>query len=972
MHTARDHSSTTRYREWTALGGDLVFRFEIDPGPAFEDPTRVTVLSLGPQVRQGVASPQHFEVVSSQRTLIDLIFETGVEVRGHLIQKNNVLIDGLNSIAIFVDLVFGHGKAEFLHFEGVMVYCPCASPPHPPTPTPSPAPPIGPGDYHPGDPISPRPILRPPSERLFPYVYVRQWSARELSEHAIEFIEYAGTSPPDPFISDLAAAQTMAARTRLALGFIEGAAPYQGQFVPFPRRIESPIARFASLGERLHLLDTGPQEWLDAAQTALGEMLSEYDEPAGYYSSPAYELLIDRIWQSYFALVTLNEYAARLRDELARILYVAHIAGATLRVFEGKPVRLDLDDGAIRRLRAAAIVLPEFIFERRAKVIADAGSWGLPYAIGDLQLVRQELKGYAPGEIARIESVMPGERREVRSRRLRQNIENEETQSDELRSSLLESDDGRDSLQREAQRLIGERTTTKDYKNYQTTYGPPTVATINGKAITTIDHGAPARSDDETTFARKILSHSLERVSRSVRVARKTTALFEAEHLVSSIIDNTNSRSSIRAIYRWVNKVYEAQVVNYGRRLLMEFSIANPARRLIRQAADLSGSMLAPPVSPQEAFGLNSFEDITRENYAEICATYHVTQVSPPPPRSVLIGTTLRGDDEQALSVPAGFRAVEAKAECTSDPASPPQSPPPVLIGSVLLTDGTSQKLPPYSDGMSIPVSSAAPSPGLPPLPEGSPPSDGASKAILTNVEVVCEPTPERMNEWRISVYRSVVEGYRALADRYFEVLDQPGAHKGAALNPQYELETEIAELKERCVDLMIECLVADLADGATSPPTNFPTYSYAYHQFLNAALEWGEMSYFFTEETSSGSLPDPVRSGKSAQQGSDFARFLQASEARILLPVRPEYLRAFLYFWSSGLIWQGPDWLVPLFKDETALTIDAQWHGGDRSEVEIDAWPIVIPTAMQILDDGTGELSPLPSFRTKGGDNAG
>lgn len=86
--------------------------------------------------------------------------------------------------------------------------------------------------------------------------------------------------------------------------------------------------------------------------------------------------------------------------------------------------------------------------------------------------------------------------------------------------------------------------------------------------------------------------------------------------------------------------------------------------------------------------------------------------------------------------------------------------------------------------------------------------------------------------------------------------------------------------------------------------------------------------------------------------RGAPFTSFLQAKEARILVPVRPDYLRSLILYWSTGEIWQGPQWLVPTFEDDAALIVDA----GDECEAFEErgsaAWKILVPTQMQAIDN--------------------
>lgn len=957
-------------RVWSALDGDLVLRFEINRDLSIRSPSDVTIITKGGFYARASESSETIWINSRNWTEIAFTFDTGVAISGRFKQNNNVLINEQESIGIFVDIEFGYVGQEAHYFEGIMVYCPMGNQPYPPSPTPSgptpPSPPYGPGSGDKEGPASPVPTIVGPREQLFPYVYIRKWSELQSEEFAFAFIRYAVTSPPDGFIHALAQATSEAQRTKIALDYVNGSTPYQGEFLAFPELLDSPVAQFNAIARDLHQTVLPSQEWLEAANFALVAALDAHDESAGYYFSLDYRELIERAWQTYSALIVLNQFSQSLRNDMARILFVAHIVETAFTEADGALSPLALSDEEIEQLREAMILLPGEGFEKTPKIIRSDGSWALPAAIGDLQLARRRLRGYAPGEIARIENIMPGARREVRNRELQQNFESDEFSTGESTGSQWQGDDERTSLQSETRRILGEETKTQDYQDYDTTYGPPTTATLTGKVVTTTGYPSPAQAKDASRFARRIVNNSLANVSRSVKAKRVSSTLSESEQVVSNVVDNSQGQSSIQAAYRWVNKIYEAQVINYGRRLMMEFSLRNPAKDYIDNQAGVSGHNLTKPLSPQQAFGIESFKDITRENFPTLCAAYNVTDIPQPPAKSIIIGTTLRGDDEQQLTVPRGYRTIDAKADCTSVPAG--QSPPPVLVGNIRLTGGTKARLPRYGDGESVPVSSAAPTPALVPLPEGSPPSSPVVTTFLTNVELRCRPTSQLMNEWKASIFRAVTDSYQSMLSHYYSQLQDAGAYQSSSLNPLYERDVERSQIEAECVGLMIDCLVKpDTAFPSSSPPEPETTAIYRSHieQFLGSALEWREMAYSFT---SSSKTPQvlAVPESPGVEQASQFTRFLQAESARVLVPVCPQHLHSFLYFWSSGQVWEGPDWLVPVFADDVAVIVDATWHSNDYGEIENDNWPIWVPTAMQVLDDGNGSIAQLPMFCTE------
>lgn len=963
-------------KTWTALDGCLVFDFTINRDPRDGIPSVAHV-----RCKAGSADEQVLTIHESRPTQFNLRFRSGCYAHGWMQQRAHVHIDGVDSTGIAADMRFGlTGQFDETHFEGLMVACPSRSSP---APYPPPLPPVPPPPFplppdDPGEPGSPVPFIAGQTGELFPYVYVRRWPRVSSTDLQYGFIAYLGASPPDcAFYDDLVAAahQGRAQAEALALAFIDGVPPYAGQFVADPQALDGPLRDFAPLALQMQRQAPRAQAWLDALRERLDALLLRYGVGADYFASPGYLTQLDRVWQSWFALVVTLGYNAALRDELSLMLWTAHaVSQATVAVPASSPpaspptgdspagVQMNaLTPAQVTGLAAATVVLPAAVFPLPPATGGLGGSpphgapagWIEPYAIGDLQLVRQRLLRYAPGEVARIENVMRGERREVTSRRTHRQLDTHSLQADD--AQLLQNDDAdeRTSLLEETRKAVAEKSVSNQYNNFQTTYGPPTQATLNGAWTRTTQPGADPGVEDVTRFAREILNKTVNRITRKVGTARTSSTMNQSEDTVSSVIDNTGGSDNLRAVYRWLNKVYEACVVNYGSRLMMEFMVPHPAAHYIAQQSALAGQRLVRPLPPAR-LGVHTFDDIQPGNYARLGAAYGVTGLQPPPQDNRFVAASLRAGEQKQLAVPAGCCAVAAFAAAISAPAGTPA--PQVLVGcqQVPLDAGAQgTALQPFGDDSTIPVSVIDAGPTL------SPPSD---PQVLVNVQVQCQPTRRAMDEWRIATYAAVMAAYEQQLARYQAEAGGGGAQ--AARSPLANRRIEQRELRGACLRLLLAraatltgapAAEGDWAAGSPPGPSPWVVNEPRYLQFLDQALEWSEMAYSL-HAGPHGLLQGTEADAAALGAGDDalFTAWLQADQARVLLPVQPRCVMAFLYFLCAGLVWDGTDRLVPALQDDVPLVNDLK-HAGTRAQREErvgPVWQVVVPTSMQVLDE--------------------
>lgn len=950
------------------MDGCLVFDITINRAPHDDVPSCASVsCGSGDSEIQRVTVTRHWPAQP-----FEFKFSSGCYVSGYLQQKTPVHIDGVPNTAIFADIHYGmRGQADDHHFEGIMAACPMRGPvpppqppgPRPPAPTPVvPAPPV--------DPVEPLPVLHSHAEELFPYVYVRRWPKITASELLYGFVQYAGASPPDgSFFEGLVAARNQGreAMQSLALRFIDGDAPYQGLFIGDLDHFPGPIGQFASLLAQLPLPHDKPLEWLAAAHVQVTQLLHRYALTWDYLESESYLQALDRVWQSYFALVITLGYDTALLGGLTHTLRLAHLIEVAWRPDVGAntatgaapaaPQPASINAAQIASLREATVVLPAPVFPLpparaadRSPPVAPEG-WIEPYAIGDLQMVRQRLLRYQSGEIARIENVMRGERREVTHKRTHRQKDEQKQTLAEMQVLQNDAADERSNLQEESRKTVAEATETHQYNKFTSSYGPPTQATLDGSWTKALQQGTNPGLDDTTRFARDILNKTVNRISRSVSQTRFSSTMSQTEDAVVSLIDNTAGTRNMRAVFRWVNKVYEACVVNYGQRLMMEFLVRQPAADFIAQEQALAGQDFAKPVPPLQ-LGVATFEDIRVDgprNYAQLGAYYGVLDLEPPPLAERFASATLRSGEEKQIAVPAGYGATQAFVSWVG--ASPGQPAPVVLVGRQTVTPGAAASpVALHGEDETVPLSVMDYPPGV------SPPGD---QPVQVNVEIGCNPTRRCMDQWRIRTYASIVRGYQERMAAYRARAEGGSLSPAPTCSPLAHRQIEQRELKNACLRLLLERLLSltGMSAGAAwgSPPSQFMVNEPRYLQFFDEVLEWNEMAYSFYASPGLGAAGGvPELGSLAADDDALFASFLQAGQARVLLPVQPAHVMAFLYFYSAGMLWSAPDGQTPVHADDIALVNDLQ-RAGARYQGPAHrlgpCWQVVVPTSMQVLD---------------------
>ncbi|MGA5508964.1 hypothetical protein [Streptomyces umbrinus] len=547
--------------------------------------------------------------------------------------------------------------------------------------------------------------------------------------------------------------------------------------------------------------------------------------------------------------------------------------------------------------------------------------------IGDLLKVEQTTRRYEMGEIAHIENVLASERRVRTHQRSDTTEETFLTQvetTDESERDLVSTD--RFELQKETAAVIATDASKDVGITINASYGPTVDATLNSNFATSTSTENSSRTS--TAFARETTDRSVARLTRRTLETRTRRTLTEIVETNKHGFRNDDPQATnISGVYRWVDKVYESNLVRYGRRLFVECVIPEPAA-FIRYADARRASQLPDIQRPDPPgycvdgrFEPLTAEDLDEETYLDWVAAYELTDLAPPPSALKVIGLPIEYTMDAASSptvttkitteliVPPGYLGVSASTSDLADVETMLGGGsvffnPFIAIGGsvirVLPEEEREPAVPLYNIEGALPISIWVLG-GMP---------------YCFNVIVCCARAPETLQKWQIDTYTSIMGAYHTMLAEYNERLSalDIGAMQIRGRNPLLAREIERTELKRLSIEMMTDQHF-EAFDSTGTDALGYPSPDVAdadregrYIQFFEQMFEWTNMTYVFYPYFWSRKAQWPALA---VLDDTDplFARFLQAGAARVQIPVRPGYESALTYFIESGgAIWEGGD----------------------------------------------------------------
>lgn len=221
-----------------------------------------------------------------------------------------------------------------------------------------------------------------------------------------------------------------------------------------------------------------------------------------------------------------------------------------------------------------------------------------PLGVGDLKVVKQWLVGYEPGEISDIHNVMQGETKERLHRRLERTEESfSSTTSSQSESSRDTASTDRFEVKREAENVV--KTDLNVNANMRAQYDNKVVLVAVGAGFAYTRNTSDQQKIGQN-FSREVVDKAVTRVQNSASATRSVAKLFETEETNRHTFANIDGTGHVAGVYQWVDKRYKAQVFNYGKRMMFEFVLPEPAAFLVESRLRAFEETLDRPTRPVE------------------------------------------------------------------------------------------------------------------------------------------------------------------------------------------------------------------------------------------------------------------------------------------------------------------------------------------------------------------------------------
>ncbi|EGE77182.2 hypothetical protein BDDG_00119 [Blastomyces dermatitidis ATCC 18188] len=590
--------------------------------------------------------------------------------------------------------------------------------------------------------------------------------------------------------------------------------------------------------------------------------------------------------------------------------------------------------------------------------------------VGDLLVVKQRLIGYEGADIAHIENVLKGEsksREHVRTDRT-ETVTSLETET--IREDTRElASTSRFEMGQETQKQIKEAYELKGGVQVTAKYGP--AVEVSAKV-----EGGHNRSKEESTktatkFSQDVTEKAIKKITE--RVLQKTTTTTTSEVVEKNLhgINNSTGNANISGVYQWVNKVYEAQVFNYGLRTLFDFMVPEPAAWVINtmtKAAE-TRTMLEQP----QKFALepSQISEEGEENYGHWVKTYEATDVEPPPADYITAtdqvnkGDGKPGQDYQhsgQITIDSGYEAVQVSIGCTINYWEAN------WVVDVIVGNAAHR----FKEGSGF-ICTLALIKERGTIPWGI--KTWNTSSTVVTVDVKCAVTEDATNKWKADTHKKLVTAYRARLQEYEEKLATLQLQEGIIIegrNPAANQATIKQELKKNCISI-ISGQHFDRFNSIVTGPWGYPQINLyeaeaegEYVRFFEQAFEWEQIMYVmypyfwgrksYWAERLAFEDPDP-----------QFDEFLKAGFARVQVPARPGFEAAIDHFMQFGELWNGGP--LPAISSKLFLPIaDEIAERAQKPGQEIpqgEPWKLCIPTQLVKLrqDDK------LPKWTKKDGE---
>lgn len=598
--------------------------------------------------------------------------------------------------------------------------------------------------------------------------------------------------------------------------------------------------------------------------------------------------------------------------------------------------------------------------------------------IADYRKVEQEVCCYVPGEVSHIENIMAREYKSKDVKRTRRQETTDTFSSETERENLTETTStDRFEMNQEIASINSQDQSFNASAGIGFNKGG---FSSNASASFSNNISSEVSENQAITHAKEITERALDKVVQKIREERVSKIIEEYEESSSHGFDNRKGDKHVSGVYRWVDKIYENKILNYGKRLMYEFMIPEPAsfHDVAIKLTNTEESQLVRPLDPRKATVQNmaDFTKVTKDTYAHWAAIYNA-EVEAAPEEAMKItksyieeinqqghehftGRAYTGEDfnietglkRGGIEIPEGYKCTKVEAQISynregsnraGELAFHVANKSVSAVPSTLTWGETLQTIEDIDVSENLNFTLTA-----------------NNINILTfNIVMYCELKDRTREAWQLQSFNSIIEAYETRLTIYEEKYaeQQNQQIETFKVNPGFYREIEKTVLRKNCISYLIghENLGKNMVDNRTSVSAIVPKYSnpalddYAAKvKFFEQAFEWDIMSYYFYPFY----WANKEKWGELYQIPNDdplFKAFLQSGMARVIITVRPGFEEMVNWYMATGQVWNGGQ--VPTLDDEEFVSIVEELRNPE-SEVE-ETWETRVPTSLTVIQAG-------------------
>lgn len=697
-----------------------------------------------------------------------------------------------------------------------------------------------------------------------------------------------------------------------------------------------------------------------------------------------------RLFDNIIYNVLTKKSNVKLRENIAQLLIVNHL-------LEKEDLITNFPDKKISKIK---VVIPQRITDIIKPIFHKQCEGELHgvinLGIADYRRVEQEVCCYVPGEVSHIENVMAREYKERSTRNLTKTEDYFESTTESQIENLTDTaTTKRHQLNSEIASVLADMKSNAytTSTGISADWGPFSLDT-NFSTNSSSNNSSSLSNTDARQFAEEVTQKASDKILQKTSSKRTAKIIKEFEDQYKHGFDNRVGNEHVTGIYRWIDIIYKNNLVNYGKRLVVEFMVPEPSefykRMLNYKPQNIQQEEVDTPEPPKSLsdFGITTYKQINSSNVHNIASYYGVSVDNLPamtmtlskdltPLRKVDHNRRITTQSLEPVAIPSDYElntvtgAYTYEYQAGSGRSSQKAFCDFTFGGEIVHSGGDysgTKKTKNVNINLNFPDA----------IVNSLPISVGYSGCLgfygAVSFELVLKTSVQI--EWKNKMYNKFLAAYNAKLDAYNQELSQIEQDNVSNeviptdyyTNPSKNRLIEQRELKRICIEMLMKPFckeqgVRNYVDKDACGLYNIPQVSQTISltnytknvKFFEEAIDWKLMSYMFypyywADKCDWGNLlekenenDDPV-----------FQAFLQSGMANVLVPIKYAFSEAFALYLETGDITMS-NTLVSGGSDGEYLSLieDLQTITG---EVE-DTWETRVPTTLTIIQGKSAYL---------------